>query len=229
MTMKDDQAYMGSWFLRVDRFADTHLIAAQNKSNSCVLASIKMVVFKVNKLRPCATAFRTEKLIESKYKLLEGNPNHDFESTGASPEIAAQVLNSLGMGNWVSEWPAVNDVSKKVAKFIGKDQFGLGITGINAVKRGYPVILFCRWDGGGGHAIVADTVTQIPLVGTYATICDPWDANVHFEKIEDNKPFNYKPKAASGVNFWGDVKGKASGSGTIVAIVYCQKSPGFWG
>ncbi len=229
--MPDDQPYYGSWFLRIDRFADVHAVCAQGKDNSCVLASIKMAAFKTNKLRPGRTALRTEHLIEQRYKAFENNPAHDFNNVGGMPDVATQVLNSLGIGNWASEWPPVGDVPEKVMKYVGVDQMGLGITGINAATRGFPVILFCRWAGphGGGHAIVCDTVTHIPLVGTYATICDPWDANVHFEKIQKGNAFTYNPKAASGVNFWGEVKGVPSGSGTIVAIAYCQKSPGFWG
>jgi hypothetical protein len=226
--MPDDQPYYGSWFLRVDRFADVHAVCAQNKDNSCVLASIKMVAFKVNCLRPGHTALRTERLIEARYKALEKNAAHDFNTTGGMPDIATEVLNSLGIGNWASEWPATQRVPELVTKYVGVDEMGLGLLGINAAKRGFPVILFCRWKGGGGHAIVCDTVTRVPMLGTYATLCDPWDADVHFEEIRKNRPFKYKPEKAIGLNLWGKVKGDASGSGTIVAIAYCQKSPGFW-
>jgi hypothetical protein len=227
--MPDDQPYMGSWFFRIDRFADTHLVAAQGKDQSCGLAAIKMVVFKVNKLRPGTTSFSTERDIETKYKKLAGETTHDFDLTGSSPSVMVKVLNSFGIGNWAIDNPPLNDVGTKIAQYVGTDQFGLGLTGINAAKRGYPVILACYWSGGGGHAIVVDTVTSVPIMGTYATICDPWDADIHFEKIEDGKPFTYAPTAAIGINFWGDVKGVPSGNGTVKAIIYCQKSPGFWG
>ncbi|HVK17523.1 MAG TPA: papain-like cysteine protease family protein [Fimbriiglobus sp.] len=227
-TKPDDQPLMGSWFLRIDRFADTHLVAAQNKDQSCGLASIKMVVFKINKLRPGASALATEGEIEREYKKLAGEKVHDFDAKGAKPSVMVQVLNSLGLGNWAIDKPPLNDVGPRIAKYVGTDQFGLGLTGYNVVKRGYPVILACYWAGGGGHAIVVDTVTSVPVMGTYATICDPWDANVHFEKIEAGKPFTYRPKEAAGVNLWGDVKGVPSGNGTVKAIIYCQKSPGFW-
>jgi len=231
--MPDDQPLMGSWFLRIDRFADVHLVAAQNKDQSCGLASIKMVIFKVNKLRP-QSAFAVERDIERRYKKLAGEKVHDFDAAGSSPSVMVKVLNSFGIGNWAIDRPPVNQVGTKVAKYVGTDQFGLGITGVNAIRRGYPVILACYWkDGKGGfkkgHALVVDTVTQVPILGTYATICDPWDADIHFEKIEAGKPFTYQPTAALGVNFWGDVKGDASGDGVVGAIIYCQKSPGYWG
>ncbi|MDX2038571.1 MAG: hypothetical protein SFX72_18130 [Isosphaeraceae bacterium] len=227
--MADDQPFMGSWFLRIDRFADVHMVAAQNKNESCGLACIKMVIFKVNKLRPGAAALQTEKTIEKRYRKLAGETVHDFDVYGSDPDIMVEVLNSFGIGNWAIEWPGLNDVGSKIAKYVGVDQMGLGFTGINAIKRGYPVILACYWKGGGGHAIVVDTVTSVPLLGTYATICDPWDADVHFEEIKNNAPFTYKPKAAIGVNLWGSVKGPPGGSGVVKAIIYCQKSPGFMG
>ncbi len=222
--MPDDQPYLGSWFLRIDRFADVHLVAAQSKDQSCGLASIKMVMFKVNKLRPGASSLETERNIEKKYKTLAGETTHDFDVKGSNPGVMVKVLNSFGIGNWAIDWPALNDVGTKIGQYVGTDQFGLGLTGYNAINRGYPVILACYWAGGGGHAIVVDTVTSVPVLGTYATICDPWDANVHFEKIETGKPFTYKPTAAMGINFWGDVKGVPSGNGTVKAIIYCQKS-----
>jgi hypothetical protein len=228
-TMADDQPYMGSWFLRIDRFADVHLVAAQTKDQSCGLASIKMVIFKVNKLRPGATAFQTEALIEERYKKLAGETSHDFDVAGSSPTTMVKVLNSFGIGNWAIAYPPLNDVGTEIGKYVGVDQWGLGLTGLNAAMRGYPVILACYWKPKGGHAIVVDTVTSVPVMGTYATICDPWDADIHFEKIEAGKPFTYQPKAAIGVNLWGSVKGPPGGDGTVKAIIYCQKSPGFWG
>lgn len=232
--MPDDQPFMGSWFVRIDRFADVHLVAAQNKQQSCGLASIKMVIFKVNKLRPGASALTTEREIEKRYKAQAGEAVHDFDITGSSPSVMVKVLNSFGIGNWAIDWPPLNDVGNRVAKYVGTDQFGLGITGINAARRGYPVILACYWTGGGGHAIVVDTVTSVPFLGTYATICDPWDADVHFEKLESGKPFTYRPSPVIGINFWGQTEVDKTGSppagdGTIKAIIYCQKSPGFWG
>jgi hypothetical protein len=229
--MPDDQPYYGSWFLRVDRFADVHVVAAQNKNQSCMLASIKMIVFKVNKLRPGKAALPTESRIEALYKQFEGNPNHDFDTTGSNRAIATQVLNALGIGNWATEYPSTPAVPEKIMKYVGVDQFGLGLTGINAAKRGYPVLLRCTWKSGRAHAIVCDTVTQIPLLGTYATICDPWDGDVHFEKMEKGKTMTYEPSEAIGINFWGSTKADAKGIGgvgTIDAITYCQKAPGFW-
>jgi hypothetical protein len=230
--MADDQPYYGSWFMRIDRFADVHMVAAQNKGQSCALASIKMVYFKMNKLRPGTSSLATEQQLESLYKAKARETVHDFDQAGSNPQVMVDVLNAMAMGNWAIAWPPLTGVGDLIEKYVGVDQFGLGATGINAATRKYPVILACYWQPRGGHAIVVDTVTSVPFMGTYATICDPWDANVHFEKIEKNKPFTYNPKAVSGLNFWGETKADQSGiggNGVIKAVIYCQKAPGFWG
>ncbi len=204
--MSDDQPMMGSWFLRIDRFADVHLVAAQNKDQSCGLACIKMVIFKVNKLRP-QSGFAFERDIAERYKKLAGEKAHDFDAAGSGPTVMVKVLNSFGIGNWAIDRPPLNDVGSRIAQYVGKDQFGLGWTGANAILRGYPVILACYWKDGkggfkGGHGLVVDTVTDVPVLGTYATICDPWDADIHFEKIQPGKPFVYQPTSG-----WGSISG----------------------
>lgn len=224
--MADDQPYYGSWFLRIDRFADVHMVAAQGKDQSCALASIKMVHFKVNKLRPGASLLTTERQLETLYKQKAKETSHDFDQKGSNPQVMVDVLNSMGTGMWTIDWPPVHEVGDRVAKYVGVDQFGLGVTGINAMKRKYPVILACYWQPKGGHAVVVDTVTRIPAMGTYATICDPWDANVHFEKLESGKPFSYSPKPAAGINVWGKTKADAAGiggNGIIKAVIYCKQ------
>jgi hypothetical protein len=55
-----------------------------------------------------------------------------------------------------------------------------------------------------------DTIRDI-LDRQYATICDPWDTNVHMQRIHTGHPFYYD--AANGgfmMNFWGTApKGEA--------------------
>src|SRR5947209_7827573 len=113
--MPDDQPYMGSWFLRFDRFADVHVVAAQSKNQSCGLAAIKMVIFKVNKLRPGAATMKTEQLIEDRYRALANEQTHDFDVAGSSPSVMVKVLNSFGVGTWAIDKPAVADVGTKIA------------------------------------------------------------------------------------------------------------------
>jgi hypothetical protein len=226
--LKDDQPLLGSWFLRIDRFGDVHMVAAQNKGQTCALASIKMVYFKVNKLRPGVSSFTLERALEQKYQGLAKEKSHDWERFGVpSPDVPTQVLNSLGLGSWKTTYPSPGQVGTKIAHYVGTDQFGLGITGINAIRRRAPVILWCVWPAHGGHVVVVDTVTHIPLVGTFATICDPWDANVHFERIEDGKSFTYHPGKAPGFNFWGHTQNEkhnsysaAHSTGTVIAITH---------
>lgn len=229
----DDQPNLGSWFLRIDRFGDTHAVAAQNKGQSCALASIKMIVFKVNKLRPGAGAFQTEKNIEKVYMQEAGETTHDFEKQGSQRNVQERVLNRLGIGCWKWEQPSATLIPQLLIDNVGEEVFGAGPVA-NIIRHKYPAIIGCSWSGGGGHALCVDTVTTVPGFGTYAAICDPWDAEVHIVKIEVGKPLTYIPKPVIGINFWGETKDDAERekyaklnqpmptppTGTITGIIY---------
>jgi len=53
---------------------------------------------------------------------------------------------------------------------------------------------------------VVDTVRE--MLGThYATVCDPWDANVHIQKIERGGTFVYNAgEGGFAINLWGTTK-----------------------
>lgn len=229
----DDQPNLGSWFLRIDRFGDTHAVAAQNKGQSCALASIKMIVFKINKLRPGAGAFVKEKEIETIYLQQAGEASHDFDTNGSQRGIQEKVLNQLGIGTWKWEQPAPTNIPQLLIDGVGEEVLGLGPFA-NTIRHKYPAIIGCSWNGGGGHALCVDTITTVPGIGTYAAICDPWDGEVHIQRIEVGAPITYIPKHAIGINFWGDTKDDADRkkyaaanqpmpappTGTITGIIY---------
>jgi hypothetical protein len=53
-----------------------------------------------------------------------------------------------------------------------------------------PILVLVGWGGGGAHWVVIDTVRT--LGGTlYATVCDPWDGNVHVTRFRRGQPFRY--------------------------------------
>lgn len=229
----DDQANLGSWFLRFDRFGDTHAVAAQNKDQSCALASIKMIVFKINKLKPGKAALTLEKDIEKIYMQEAGEASHDFDAQGSQRNVQEKVLNRLGVGRWKWEQPVASKIPKLLIDAVGEEYLGAGPI-INTIRHNYPAIIGCSWSGGGGHALCVDTITTIPGIGTYAAICDPWDADVHIQKIEIGQPITYVPTKGIGFNLWGDTKDAtdreahakanqampAPPTGTITGIIY---------
>jgi hypothetical protein len=92
---------------------------------------------------------------------------------------------------------APTDVPQKLL-----DKVGL-TAGLGAVVDVEPVILGVDWDLGGAHWVVVDTIREA-FGSQYATICDPWDANVHMQAFSVGSPFFYD--AATGgfmLNVWG--------------------------
>jgi hypothetical protein len=192
-----------AWFTRFTRFGDMHLVYGQEAGMSCGIASVMMCVFKINKLEPGTTSVTVEKEIYKKYEAATGS-TYAPELVGTYPTQLATVLNGFTSGNWSWHQTPVNDVPQVLIDKVGVTS-GLGPT-----RDVNPVILGVDWDLGGAHWVVVDTVREF-LASDYATICDPWDANVHIQKFSAGGPFYYD--AASGgfmINFWGkDPKGKA--------------------
>ena len=216
------------WFLRIDRFSDSHLCFSQEREMSCGLASVKMIVFKVNKLRPGKDALVTERKIESVYKKYDATAV-DVGSEGVYVSMLSNVLNELDCGTWTHERPTNLAIPKKIIDNLGADIIGGGL--INTLKRGHPIILKVEWDSAGGipggsHAVVIDTVNKFPLANIYwGSICDPWDGDVHFTRLVTGHAIRYMPaEVTCSVNFRGVPEqggfGKEPQAGTITEIVY---------
>jgi hypothetical protein len=176
------------------------MVYGQERDNSCGLASIMMCVFKINKLKPGAAAVTVEEDIDQKYEAAIGKA-YDSETTGTFPDKLASVLNTLTSGRWKAQVFPPQDVPQKLIDRIGITS-GMGPT-VNCE----PVIVGVDWDLGGAHWVVVDSIRQF-MGSTYATICDPWDANLHVQSFEVGKTFYYD--AASGgfsINFGGETKG----------------------
>lgn len=192
-----------AWFTRITRFGDVHLVYGQEANMSCGIASVMMCVFKINKLLPGRTSVTVERDITNRYTAALGGP-YSSETTGTYPRLLAQVLNGFTPGTWRWHETQPNDVPQVLSNKVGvSGMFG-------AIADVEPVILGVDWDLGGAHWVVVDTIRDV--LGTrYATICDPWDANVHMQSFKTGRPFVYD--AASGgfmINFWGtDPKGVA--------------------
>ncbi|MCC7427957.1 MAG: hypothetical protein IT557_13715 [Alphaproteobacteria bacterium] len=194
-----------AWFTRFTRFGDAHLVYGQEANMSCGIASVMMCIFKVNKLKPGHTAVTIEKQIYKEYEAAIGSA-YKPEEVGTFPQHLATILNKFtkGDGSWKWHKLAPEEVSGRVISRVGVTS-GLGPT--IDVK---PMILGVDWDLGGAHWVVVDTVREM-LGSNYATICDPWDANVHLQKIKRGSPFVYHAgEGGFSMNFGGKTKGDAS-------------------
>jgi hypothetical protein len=217
------------WFLRFDRFGDSHLVFSQEQGMSCGLACCKMVVFKMNKLRPGKDALTTEKQIETIYRK---HDNCDVGKDGSLEGPLTKTLNELGAGNWAYQPASPAQIPGLLVKYIKADTIGAGPL-VNSITRGYPVILGVCWKKG-GHFVVVDTISKFPLADThYASICDPGDGNVHIQSFDLKSAFSYTPsKVKYSFNAWGEPEQGEYGDkprvGTPDGVIYCQKAPGFW-
>jgi len=193
---------MSNWFTRFTRFGDVHLVYGQQDNMSCGLASVMMCVFKLNKLSPGATALTTENDICARYTAALGDPSYNPAATGTWPRHLATVLNQFTAGNWRWHRPPINTVGTRLASKVGVTN-GVGPT-VNVE----PVIIGVSWNRGGAHWVVVDTVRD--FMGTkYATICDPWDTNVHIQSFTPGQPFLYNAgNGGISVDFGGTHKGQ---------------------
>lgn len=221
-----------AWFIRIDRFSDSHLCFAQEATDSCGLACVKMIMFKLNKLRPGHAAITTEKWVESVYKQYDPTVV-DVGSEGIDLECMVDALNALKIGTWKYAAPPNQDIPALLIQKLAPDIVGRGP--INSVLRGCPIILGVHWGTGGGHAILLDTINKLPFVDAYwGCVCDPGDGDVHVIRIETGQQLTYKGERGKwSFNVWGEppqnyAKNKVL-QGVVSEIAYCETPPPFFG
>jgi len=196
-----------AWFTRFTRFGDVHLVYGQEQNMSCGIASVMMCVFKINKLKPGSEAVTVETDIYKKYEAAMGGGYHyDPTQIGTYPQKLATILNGFTDGTWNWHQTPVNDVPQALIDQVGvRGMFGPSVD----VS---PVILGVDWDTGGAHWVVVDTIREV-FSTKYATICDPWDTNVHMQKFETGSPFRYDANTGGfTIDFWGTHKEYTSNS-----------------
>ncbi|AGA27358.1 hypothetical protein [Singulisphaera acidiphila] len=186
-----------AWFSRVSRFGDVHWVFGQEQQISCGVACVIMAAFKINKIAPGTKALFSEADILAKATAMFG-PNPLGTAGFNNPQIL-QMLNhaDLKMTGWNFKRLAKPDVPDKIIQEVGVTS-GFGV--VISVK---PMIVGIDWKGGGGHWVVVDTVRTF-MGKKYATVCDPWDANLHIVPLKKNQTFSYTGKSVVGVDFWGE-------------------------
>jgi len=184
-----------AWFSRFTRFGDMHFVYSQEAGNSCGIASVMMCVFKVNKLTPGASALHKEQEVYKVYGDIIGSSYDGSVYTYASK--LAQTLNKLNCGQWKHENVGADKVCDTLMSKVGvSGAFG-------AIVNVTPAIVLVRWAGGGGHFVVVDTVRSF-AGSKYATVCDPWDAQLRVTKITSGQVFDYRTASTTSVNFGPD-------------------------
>ena len=201
-----------SWFVRLDRYGSVHMVRSQDKvvkngadvSNSCGIASILMVNFKVKKhlilygfeagaavsaipvvgnfIGPqlakagIESAIKSEPEVYDIYGKVIGSVYDGSSYTFANKHPA--VLKELGLGEWE-------------ALYVGPAGIYDAIKA--TVDSGYPCIVRCAWNGGGAHFVVVDEVNSFG--GTTISVCDPWDGELRIVTAQSGQGIKYDPTA----------------------------------
>jgi len=190
-----------SWFTRLTRFGDMHLVYGQEADYTCGPACVLMCVFKINKLKPGVDALVVENRIIDEYKEVSGKADYKKNKQGTGPLHLATILNRHTEGNWSWHKVPVDEVAQRLTDKVGVT------SGVGPTVDVNPVILGVDWEFKGAHWVVVDTVRSF-LDSTYATICDPWDTNVHIQKFAAGEPFAYRAgEGGFKLDFWGTNKG----------------------
>lgn len=178
-----------AWFTRLTRFGDIHSVYAQEAEDSCGIACVMMCVFKINKLSPTRTASYLESQIDDIYGKVSGT--HYDGTSYTYTNYLADTLNKLNCGKWESINVGAAGVSAAIIKSVGIDVVGAGPV-INYLHRNWPIIVLVNWTvGGGGHFVVVDTVNDF-FGALYASVCDPWDGDVHITRFKEGSPLAYE-------------------------------------
>ncbi|WLD12902.1 hypothetical protein [Planctellipticum variicoloris] len=186
-----------AWFSRFTRFGDIHLVYAQEAENSCGIACVMMTVFKINKLVPGAAALHKETEIYDVYGAVSGAA-YDGSAYSYATHLAS-VLNRLRVGTWEAAFIGATNVSQAIIDSVGIDTPGQSLlAGVaapaayvaNQLRQRIPIIVLVGWNAGGAHFVVVDVVNNTPF-GMYASVCDPWDGNVHITQFQAGASFNY--------------------------------------
>jgi len=169
------------WFTRLSRFGDVHYVYSQAAQNSCGIASVMMCVFKSNKLTPGATAITKEQEVYKVYGDIVG-ATYDGSAYSFATKLDL-TLNKLNCGKWKAEYVGPDKVAARISKVCGKT------SGWGPTLGTSPIIVLIGWEGSGAHFVVVDTVRS--MFGTYATVCDPWDAQLRITKMKSGSDFKY--------------------------------------
>jgi len=201
-----------SWFMRIDRYASVHAVRSQDtitrsgadSSNSCGIASILMVNFKMKKHLMVAGVSAGASIASSGaplgtfiggqlaraaidnavqeepaiYRIYSDVTGAVYD--GSTYSVAGQfpeVLRRLGLGTWERVFVAETDVYTTIKA---------------AIDAGNPVITRVAWNSGGAHFVCIDEVHETAGGGKLC-VCDPWDGELRLVDGAANSVVNYDP------------------------------------
>jgi hypothetical protein len=179
---------MMTWFTRITRFGDVHMVYSQENANSCGIACVRMVIFKTNKLKPTLKSTYTESALDKAYGKIT-HTNYNGSTYSDSMELV-KLLNQYTSASWRVDYVGDAGISDVIMGSVKPSALPVTLVGQAASMVCDPVIVLVGWESGARHFVVIDTVHQINGAN-YASVCDPWDGDVHITKFTPGQPFSY--------------------------------------
>lgn len=202
-----------SWFARFDRFGSVHAVRSQDTitdkagkdvSNSCGIASILMVNFKMKKHLMLAGVSAGASIASSGVPLggyIGGSLARSAfdQAVKEEPEIYkiySAVTGSVYDGSSYAYAQNFPEVLRRIG-LIGWESVHLSAAKVfDAVKEstdaGTPVIALVDWDNGGHHFVVVDQVHP----GGYVCVCDSWDGQLRLVQGSSGEFLDYDTMGA---------------------------------
>jgi hypothetical protein len=197
-----------SWHVDFTRFATVHMVKKQDRVNSCGIACVLMINFKMRKglmaqgvltgsrisasgipgggllgagLAKAAMdwAVRSEPEVYRIYGDVVGTVYDGTTYSNGMQHPA--VLERLGLGRW----ECVN---------VGQNNIPAALR--TAVDRGHPCIAHVVWGAGGAHFVVVDDVVK-PGESSFVLVNDPGDGRVVVTKVTGNGALSYRNNAGT--------------------------------
>lgn len=187
-----------SWFIRVSRYLSVHMIYAQEMPNSCGMASIMMVNFKMKRdtmMAGLATgaklssiplvgaaagqavmkaaidyAVKTEPEVYKEYTKVTGSPYDG--SSYSNAKFFPKVLKNLGLGDW---------------ECVNVGEAGFAAASKAATEKGAPVIGHVKWNKGAHFVVIDEHHFGNGMVN------DPGDGELHVTTMTDGSAITYTP------------------------------------
>ena len=185
-----------AWFTRISRFGDVHFVFGQEQGMTCGVASALMCYTKINKLSPTAVMYSTTQRFKELYETWSGSP-YDGATTGTWPDGLVYALNQMNCGRWTKTSASGNTAVDTITSLVGT------VSGFGPTVFVNPIIVGVNWDGStASHWVVIDTIRSV-LLFSYATVCDPWDAGLHVQRIRSGQNFVYEAGDTMQFNFSG--------------------------
>ena len=178
------------------------MVYGQQAENSCGIASVMMVNFKMKKWQlaaslstapagiaalpaigfSAASAIKLEPQVYAAYATVTGEPYDGTTYTDGFKLV--DILNELGIGTWkIEHYPDIGLAGKLMA-FVGSPAAPA------------PAIVHIKWRNKGAHFIVCDTIT--PSGGqSIADFCDPGDGTVQTLALTRGSPIVYTSGSGS--------------------------------